>query len=83
MNSKIIWRFSKETMEEALKSIRIGLKIHARMSSALCSLLFATEEEGKKLAESTPATKSVRLETEYFETRRTKVAVHGAPVDIS
>lgn len=42
----------------------------------------ATAEEAKKLAGSTLATKSVRLQTEYLVTR-TKITVHGIPINIS
>lgn len=73
---------SKETLEEALKSFKIGPKILARMSNALWDILLATVEEAKKLAGSTLATNSVRLQTDYLATR-TKMAVHGVLVDIS
>lgn len=73
---------SKETLEEALKSFKIGPEILARMSNALWDILLATVEEAKKLAGSTLATNSVRLQTDYLATR-TKMAVHGVLVDIS
>lgn len=68
-------------MEEALKSLKIGPEILAR--NALWDTLLATEKGAKKLTGSTLATKSVRLQTEDLGTRRTKVNVHGIPVDIS
>lgn len=74
---------SKETLEEALKSFKIGPEILARMSNALWDILLATVEEAKKLAGSTLATNSVRLQTDYLATRRTKMAVHGVLVHIS
>lgn len=37
----------------------------------------------KKLAESTLATKSICLQTEYLRTRRTEINIHVVPVDIS
>lgn len=67
-------------MEEDLKSLKIGPKILARRSNAFWAILLATDEEAKQLAESTLAKKSVRLQTEYMGTRRTKVTVHGMPV---
>lgn len=53
-----------------------------RRTNALWDILRATEEDAKKLARSTLATKSVHL-TEYMGTRRRKVTLHGVPVDIS
>lgn len=44
---------------------------------------YETVEEAKMLAGSTLTTKSVSLQTEYMATRRTKITVHGVPVDIS
>lgn len=73
---------SRETMEEALKSLKISPKILTRCTNALWDILLATEEETKKLAGSNLATKSVRLQTEYLGMMRTKVTVHGVPVHI-
>lgn len=46
-------------------------------------ILLATEGEAKKLSGSILTTKSVRFQTEYIGTRRTKITIHGVPVDIS
>lgn len=50
---------SRETMKEALKSLKIGPKILARRSNALRDILLATEKETKQLAGSALTTKSV------------------------
>lgn len=44
------------------------------------NILLATEQ---KLAWSVLAARLVRLQVEYMGTRRTKITVHGVPVDIS
>lgn len=69
---------SRETMEEALKSLNITPKILARRTRALWDLLIATEEEAKKLTGSVLTSK-----TEYMGTRRTNVTMHGVPIDIT
>lgn len=70
-------------MEEALKSLKMGPNILARMTNALWDIFLLTEDEAKMLAGSTLTTKSVRLQTKYLGTRLTKITVHGVPVDIS
>lgn len=70
-------------MEEALKSLNNGLKMLARRSNTIWDVLMATEQEVKQLAGSVLTSKSVRLQTEYMGTQRTRVMVHGVPVDIS
>lgn len=43
----------------------------------------ATKQEAKQLAGSIIMTKTVRLQTEYMGTCRTRIMVHGVPMDIS
>lgn len=74
---------SRECMEEALKVLNIHPKILARRSNALWDLLLASEEQAKTLAGSVLFTKSIRLQTEYMGTCRTRVTIHGVPVDIT
>lgn len=70
-------------MEEALKALKINPKVLARRTNALWDILLATEQQAKVLAGSVLITKSLCLQTEYMGTRRTKVTIHGVPVDIS
>lgn len=69
-------------MEEALRSLNIVAKMLARRTTALWDILLGTEQEAKQLAGSVLSTASIRLQTEYMGTRRTKIIVHGVPVDI-
>lgn len=52
------------------------------MSNAIWDLLLGTEEDAKRIAGSVLSTAAVRLQTEYMGTWRTKITVHGVPVDI-
>lgn len=70
-------------MEEALKSLKIAPKLLARVSRAKWEILLGSEEEAKSLAGNTLTTRSLRLQTEYLGTRKTKITVHGVPADIS
>lgn len=67
---------SREAMEEAAKSLRIAPKILARRINALWDLLLATEQEAKALTGNILTTATLRLQTDYMGTRRTKN--HGA-----
>lgn len=69
-------------MEEALKTLNISPKILARRTNALWDILLQTEEQAKRLAGCVLNTKALRLQTEYLGTRRTKVTIHGVPIDI-
>lgn len=51
--------------------------------NALWDLLLQTEQQAKSLAGSILSTKNLRLQTEYMGTCRTKVTIHGVPIDIS
>lgn len=70
-------------MEESLKSLNNAPKFLARKSNAMWVILLASEQEAKQLAESIQMVKSVRLQTEYKGTRKTRITVHCVPVDIS
>lgn len=76
-------RVSRETMEEALKSLNIVPKVKARRSNAMWDILQATEQEAKQLARSILKSKAVRLQTEYMGTRKSKITIHRVPIDIS
>lgn len=64
-------------MQEALKTLNVSPRVLARRSNALWDILLANEEEAKKLAGSILTTKTVRMQTEYMGTRKTRVTVHG------
>lgn len=69
-------------MEDALKNLHISPKVLARRTNAAWDILLPTNQQAKNLAESVLNTKALRLQTEYMGTRRTKVTIHGVPVDI-
>lgn len=69
-------------MEEALKSLSIAPKILARRSNATWDILLATITETKVLAEGILTTKPLRLQIEYLDTQKTKITLHGVPLDI-
>lgn len=73
---------SRETTEEALKGLSIALKVLARRSHAMWDILLATEQELKQHAGNTLISTMLRLQTEYIDTRRIKITVHGVSVDI-
>lgn len=60
-------------MGVALKSLNIMPKILAQRSNAIWDILLATMEESKALDGSILTTKWVRLQTEYLDTRKTKI----------
>lgn len=45
------------------------------------SILLTSEKEAKTLAGCILSAKSVRMQTEYMCTQRTKITLHGVPVD--
>lgn len=69
-------------MEETLKSFSIASKILARRSNAIWDILLATIEEAKVLAEGILTTKPLRLQIEYLDIQKTKMTLHGVPLDI-
>lgn len=69
-------------MEEALKCLKIVPKILCKRSNAMWDILLASEEETKQLSGSILRTKTLRLQTEYMGTRRTRVTLHGVSMDI-
>lgn len=70
-------------MEEVLKTLKINPKVLARRTNVIWDILLPTEQEAKQLAGSVLTTRNLRLQTEYIGTRKTKITVHGVPVDIS
>lgn len=74
---------SRETMEEVLKVLQISPKVLARRSNAMWDILLPTEQDAKQIAGNILTTKNLRLQTEYMDTRRTRITVHGVPVDVS
>lgn len=54
-----------------------------KRSNAIRDILLASEEEIKELARSLLISKSVRIQTEYMGTLRTRMTVYAVPVDIT
>lgn len=52
-------------------------------SKTMWDVLLATKQETKQLAGSILTSKTPQFQTEYMGTRKTKVTVHGVPVDIT
>lgn len=52
-------------------------------SKAMWDVLLTSEVEAKKIAGTVLKAKSVRLVTEYMGARKTRVTLHGVPLDIS
>lgn len=73
---------SREAIEEPLKALNIRAKMLAQMSNAMWDILFATEEVANTLAGSILTTKTMRLQTEYIGTRKTRITLNGVPVYI-
>lgn len=63
---------SRQIMEEALKSLNASPKILVRQSNTMWDILLATSDEVKALAGGILTTKSVRLQTKYLGTWKTK-----------
>lgn len=55
----------------------------ARRTIVIWDILLPTEQEAKQLPGSVLTTRNPRLQKEYMGTRKTKITVHGVPVDIS
>ena len=70
---------SGEKMEEAMKSLNIKATALARKSNASWDILLANKEEAQALAGLILATKTLRIQTEYMGTRKTKITLHGVP----
>lgn len=62
---------SRETLEEALKSLNIAPKVLARRSNTMWNILLATEQEAKQLAGSVLLTAVIQLQMEYMGTQWT------------
>lgn len=59
----------REVMEEAFKTLNIDPKVLAKRSHAMWDILLVT--------------KSVRLQTEYLDTRKSGITLYGVLLDIS
>lgn len=68
---------STESMEEALKSLKI------MRSNAMWDHLLSSEQEANQLTGNVLLASSLRFQTEYIGTRRTNITVYGVPVDIT
>lgn len=69
-NTRKLMGVSRETMEEALKSLKVGPKILARRSKTMCDILLITEQEARQLTGSIFTAKTVRFQTKYMGTER-------------
>lgn len=69
-------------MEDALKALNLSPKMLERRTNALWDILLLTEQQTRELAGSILNTKELRLITEYMGTWRTRVKIHGVPMDI-
>lgn len=70
---------SREMIEKPRKS----LNILAKRSNTMWDILLSMEEAAKKLAESILIAKSVRLQTDYIDTRKTRATLHEVTMDVS
>lgn len=68
---------SRDLMEESLMSFNIGAKVLTHRSNDMWDLLLVTEEAVKSLTGNILTTKSVRLQTEYTGTQKTRITLHG------
>lgn len=66
---------SRETREEAIKSLNIGPKVLARRSNTMWEILLANKQEANQLAGSILMSKVVWLQTESMGTGRTKITI--------
>lgn len=73
---------SRDTKEEALKSLQIIPKLLARWSNTIWDILMVNEEKAKKLVGSILTTKSIRLQTEYMGTQTTMIPLYIVPMDL-
>lgn len=73
---------SRGSMEGALKSINVAPNVLARRSNAMWDILLGTEQEAKQLTGCVLLTTSITPQTEYMDTRWTKITVHRVPVNI-
>lgn len=55
----------------------------AKRSNAMWDILIGDTEEAVKLTGSILTTKSLRMQTEYMGTRKTKITLHRMPMDIT
>lgn len=86
MTDMMSWRFiiiSRDGMEEALKSLNIGVKVLARRSNVMWDILLVSKEEVKSLARIVLTMKAVRLQTKFMGTRKTQVILHAMLMYIS
>lgn len=82
IKSRRFMNINRKGMEEALKSLNIGAEVLDRKSNTRWDILPATEDATKSMAGNILTTKSVRLQTEYMGTRKTKVTMHNIPLYI-
>lgn len=73
---------SRDTLEEAIKSLQIALKVVSKRSHTMWNILLSLLEGAKCLAGSVLMTKDVRLRTEYMSTHKMWISLHGVPLDV-
>lgn len=66
-----------------LKSLQITPIVLTKRSKSMWDSLLANEDEAKTLAGSILKTKSMRLQTEYMGTWRSRVSLNGVAVDLT
>lgn len=70
-------------MKEGHKGLKIGAKVLARRSNTMWDILLATGEAAKALASSVLITKTLRVQTEYMGTQKTRITLHRVPMYIA
>lgn len=74
---------NREMVEETPKVLNIGAKLLARRSNVMWDILVGTAEAAKTLAGSTPTTKSLRLQTKYMDSRRSRITLYRVSMYIT
>lgn len=74
---------NREAMEEVLKALNVEAKVLARRSNAMWDILLVSKEVAKTLAGNTLTTKTMRLQTEYMDTQKTRITLHWVPMYIT
>lgn len=72
-------------MDEALQTLNVVPNVLSKRSNTMWDILLATEDKAKRLAGNIGrlTTKSVRLQSECMDTRKTRITLYGVPVVIS
>lgn len=70
-------------MDEAIKNLNIGAKVLPRRSRGMLDNLLASDYTEKLLAVSIMTTNSLRHQTDFLGTKKTKLILDGVPLYIS